>query len=69
MLVGEEGEAKAQRTGALFIETSAKTGTGIQNLFHKVLSIFKLLAYFPQKKYFLCVLPLEWQNNGNAMMK
>lgn len=32
----DEGEAKAQRTNCLFIETSAKTGTGIQNLFTKV---------------------------------
>eukprot|EP00667_Euglena_gracilis_P015504 EG_transcript_16137 len=32
----DEGEAKAQRTNCLFIETSAKTGTGIQNLFTKM---------------------------------
>eukprot|EP00668_Euglena_longa_P033666 GGOE01043269.1.p1 GENE.GGOE01043269.1~~GGOE01043269.1.p1 ORF type:complete len:332 (+),score=46.47 GGOE01043269.1:51-1046(+) len=32
----DEGEAKAQHTSCLFIETSAKTGAGIQNLFTKM---------------------------------
>jgi Ras-related protein Rab-6A len=34
----QEGEAKAQELGLLFIETSAKQGTNIKTLFQKIAS-------------------------------
>jgi Ras-related protein Rab-6A len=35
-IVEEEGELKAKEVGAIFIETSAKAGYNVKNLFKKV---------------------------------